>query len=253
CSRVLQFATISFDASFHEIFSALLSGGTLFLVDRETRGNIAELLDVIGRNGIKTVFLPMSFLNLIFSQEEYISLIPSCIKYIVTAGEQVIINNAFREYLRKNQVYLHNHYGPSETHVVTTLTLDPQGEIPHRPAIGKPILNTTIYILDKEKHLVPPRVPGELYIGGKQVGRGYLGKENLTTERFIPGAFVPGETLYRSGDLARWLWDGNIEFLGRIDHQVKIRGFRVELGEIESHLLNHPDIKEAVVLVGADD
>ncbi|MCP5048597.1 MAG: AMP-binding protein, partial [bacterium] len=168
-------------------------------------------------------------------------------------GAQVIINAAFREYLRRNQLYLHNPYGPSETHVVTTLTLDPKGEIPQRPPIGKPILNTTIYILDKEKHLVPLGVPGELYIGGKQVGRGYLGRKDLTTGKFIPSAFMPGETLYRSGDLARWLPDGNIEFLGRMDHQVKIRGFRVELAEIEGHLSNHPEIKEVVVVVGTDD
>jgi len=144
--------------------------------------------------------------------------------------------------------------------VVTTLTLDPAGEIPERPAIGKPVINTMIYILDKGKHPVPPGVPGELYIGGAQVGRGYWGKPGLTQERFIKiekkvpleriytSYMSPTSYIYRSGDLARWLPDRNIEFLGRIDSQVKIRGFRVELEEIESRLLSYEGIAEAVVI-----
>jgi len=279
CTGILQFTPISFDVSFQEIFSALLAGGVLYLVDRETRTNIPRLFDVIRKNIIKTVFLPMSFLKLIFRDEEYINLIPGCIEHIVTAGEQVIISNAFRDYLKNNLIYLHNHYGPSETHVVTTLTLDPAEEIPERPSIGKPVLNTSIYILDKGKHPVPPGVPGELYIGGAQVGRGYKDRPGLTAERFDQdlldyqdyreeekkgnyqkllrgvqgGGFLekspPGRRRqYKTGDLARWLPDGNIEFLGRIDNQVKIRGFRVELGEIESRLLSHEGIEEAVVI-----
>ncbi len=254
CTGILQFTPISFDVSFQEIFSALLAGGLLVLVDRETRTNIPGLFDVIRKNIIKTLFLPMSFLKLIFRQEEYIRLIPGCIEHIVTAGEQVIISNAFRDYLKSNHIYLHNHYGPSETHVVTTLTLDPAEEIPERPAIGKPVLNTMIFILDKGKHLVPQGVPGELYIGGAQVGRGYWGKPGLTQERFIkiekkvPLERINTSYIYRSGDLAKWLPDGNIEFLGRIDNQVKIRGFRVELGEIESRLLSYKDVEEAIVI-----
>jgi amino acid adenylation domain-containing protein len=284
CTGILQFTPISFDVSFQEIFSALLAGGVLYLVDRETRTNIPALFDVIRKNIIRTLFLPMSFLRFIFREEEYISLIPGCIEHIVTAGEQVIISDAFRDYLKSNHIYLHNHYGPSETHVVTTLTLDPEGEIPGRPSIGKPVLNTMIYILDKGKHLVPPGVPGELYIGGAQVGRGYWDRPGLTFEKFClrqPGGTLfgknrpreasglprqklfikkgPGERIYmshmsymsyiyRSGDLARWLPDGNIEFLGRIDNQVKIRGFRVELGEIQSRLLSYEGIEEAVVI-----
>jgi tyrocidine synthetase-3 len=252
-SRILQFATISFDASFHEIFSAFLTGGELFLVDRETRANIAELFAFIGRDAIKTVFLPMSFLKLIFREEDYENLIPGCLEHIQTAGEQVIISDRFKKYLHRNHVYLHNHYGPSETHVVTTLTLSPDGEIPELPSIGKPILNTGIFILDKEKHLVPVGVPGELYIGGVQVGRGYLGKEELTLERFISSPFGKGERLYRTGDLTRWLSDGNCEFLGRVDYQVKIRGFRVEMGEIENRLLKYDGIKEVVVAARSDE
>ncbi len=249
CSRILQFTTISFDVSFQEIFSAFLSGGQLFLVNKETRTDIPELFKLIDKNRIKTVFLPISFLKVIFKEEEYIKQIPLCIRHIVVAGEQVVISNNFSKYLREREVYLHNHYGPSETHVVTTLTIDPGGDIPELPSIGKPILNTGIYIMDKSNHLLPVGAAGELWIGGVQVGRGYLNRPELTAEKF--NRFYKSYRsyiLYKTGDLARWLNDGNIEFLGRFDHQVKIRGFRVELGEIGARLVNHQDIKEAVVI-----
>ncbi|MDQ1353207.1 MAG: hypothetical protein QG657_3513, partial [Acidobacteriota bacterium] len=279
CSRILQFSTISFDASFHEIFSAFLSGGTLFLVKKETRADIPGLFMLIEKNGIKTVFLPISFLKVIFKEKEYIKLIPRCISHIQTAGEQVIISTNFKNYLKERQVYLHNHYGPSETHVVTTLTIDPKRDIAELPSIGKPLMNTGIYIVDKWGQLVPPGAAGEILIGGVQVGRGYLNRPELTREAFGPQitlitqinrikktkinksfAGVKGELFqklplvtYKTGDLGRYLVDGNIEFLGRIDHQVKIRGFRIELEEIEKHLLKCDGIKEAVVLARTED
>jgi tyrocidine synthetase-3 len=247
CSSILQFASISFDVSFQEVFSVLLAGGRLYLIDEKMRIDIPGLFKYIERNQIKTLFLPVSFLKTVFSEEDYIRCIPGCIRHIQAAGEQLVVNRRFRNYLRENQVYLHNHYGPSETHVVTTLTLAPSGDIPHLPPIGKPISNTGIYIVDKAMHLVPGGTAGQLCIAGIQVGRGYLEKEVLTSEKFVPGTVLEGERWYLSGDLARWMPDGSIEFLGRIDHQVKLRGFRVEIGEIESHLVNHKAIKEAVV------
>ncbi|UCH97645.1 MAG: AMP-binding protein, partial [Candidatus Aminicenantes bacterium] len=253
CSSVLQFATISFDVSFQEIFSTLLSGGKLVLVDSQTRGDIPGLFQVVEKNKIKTLFLPTSFLKFIFSEADYIGLIPPGVRHLVTAGEQLVISDMLREYLKKNNVYLHNHYGPSETHVVTALTLDPQGEIPQWPSIGRPILNSGIYITDQASQLLPIGVPGELCIGGVQVGRGYLGKASLTAEKFIENPFVEGEKLYKTGDQARWLSDGNIEFLGRIDLQVKIRGFRVEPGEIENQLLKHEEIKEVVLVTKEEE
>jgi amino acid adenylation domain-containing protein len=273
CSSVLQFATISFDASFHEIFSALLAGGSLHLIDKETRADIAGLFKLIGDTRLKTLFLPMSLLRVIFGDVNYIKLAPQCIEHIQTAGEQVIVNDAFREYLKNSNVYLHNHYGPSETHVVTALTLDPRGNIPGCPSIGIPILNTKIYILDKGQQLVPVGVPGELCIGGVMVGRGYLNNPELTNEKFIKAVIgsssktidrssklfsqypitpLSRNPIYITGDLAKWLPNGNIDFLGRIDHQVKIRGFRVEPGEIETRLLKHESIKETVVLTKED-
>ncbi len=253
CSKILQFSALGFDAHFHEIFSALLSGGRIYLVAQEIRTDIPELFKLIERYGISTVFWPISFIKIIFSEEEYAKRVPLCLEHIQTAGEQVIISDNFRKYLKKNKVYLHNHYGPAETHVVTTLTINPGEDIPELPSIGKPILNTYIYIMDKKNHLSPIGVAGELWIGGVQVGRGYCGREELTGEKFIRNPFRLDEKVYKSGDLARWLTNGNIEFLGRIDHQVKIRGYRVEIGEIESRLSCCPGIKEMAVLALQED
>jgi amino acid adenylation domain-containing protein len=263
-TRVLQFASIGFDVSFQEIFSTLIAGGTLFLTDKKTRGDVLRLFKVIEENRIKTLFLPASYLKFVFSEESYTGLLPGCVDHIVAAGEQLVVTEESRNYLCLNRVYLHNHYGPSETHVVTTLTPGPGEEIPGLPSIGRPVMNTGIYILDAGYHLQPVNVPGELYIGGRQVCRGYLNNPELTNEKFLrggPGGAVfsksapPGrrrQKIYKTGDLGRWLPDKNIEFLGRIDQQVKIRGFRVEPGEIESLLMKYPDVKEAVVSVRED-
>ncbi|NOQ28303.1 MAG: amino acid adenylation domain-containing protein, partial [Bacteroidales bacterium] len=247
-SSILQFSTISFDASALEIFGALLSGGKLVLVDEHTRLNVTRLFDLMTKESVKSVFWPMSFIQLIFGDQTFVQQIPKCLRHIQTAGEKVIINESLRNYLKTNNVFIHNHYGPSETHVVTTLTISPNDYHPEFPTIGKPISNTSAYILDKSLKPVPIGVKGELYFGGTQVGRGYFGKEELTSEKFIESPFIKGEKIYQTGDLAKWTNDGNIDFLGRIDHQVKIRGFRIELGEIESTLLKYENIKESVVL-----
>ncbi|NIO86756.1 MAG: AMP-binding protein, partial [Candidatus Aminicenantes bacterium] len=259
--RVLQFTTISFDVSAQEIFSTLLAGGGLVLIDKETLNDIPELFGVVAKESIKTLFAAASFLKFVMNEEEYVNLVPGCLRHIVLGGEQLIVNERFRKYLRENRVYLHNHYGPSESHVVTALSLAPEGELPELPSIGRPVSNTAIYILDRGMHLVPAGVAGELVIGGMQLGRGYLNRPELTAEKFV---FIfyrsyrfyrtyGSKTIYKTGDLARWLADRNLEFLGRLDHQVKVRGFRVELGEIESRLLNHDQIKDCVVVAGAEE
>ncbi len=247
-SSVLQFTTISFDVSFQEIFSTLLFGGTLYLITEELRKNVHTLFNFVGKQHIKTLFLPASFLKFLLNEQEYIERFPGTIRHIVAAGEQLVVNDLFRNWLKRHGVWLHNHYGPSESHVVTTLALAPTQTIPGRPSIGRPVSNTGIYIVDHRLNPQPPGVQGELLISGIQVGRGYLGQEQLTAEKFVENPFSPGERLYQTGDLARWLPDGNIEFLGRSDHQIKIRGFRIEPGEIESHLINHDSVKEAVVI-----
>jgi len=245
--KVLQFSTIAFDVSFSEIFYTLCAGGTLYLIDEATRKDIPGLLGFIGQHQISTIFLPMSLLRVLFSEKEYVRAIPACIKHIQTAGEQVVVTGAFREYLQRNQVWLHNHYGPAETHVVTTLALPPGPDVPSLPSIGFPIVNTQVYLLNPAHEPVPVGVPGELCVGGAQVGRGYLGREALTALKFVPDPYAPGGVLYKTGDLARWRPDGSIEFLGRLDQQVKIRGYRVEPGEVEQALLNVEGVQEAVV------
>jgi len=252
-SSVLQFATICFDASFHEIFAALLSAGKLCLIHERTRTDIPGLFNVIRNYMIRTLFLPMAVLKIIFTEEDYIKTFPACVGHIQTAGEQVVINDRLRNFLKENKVVLHNHYGPSETHVVTAFTLAP-GDIPALPPIGKPVSNTTIYILDRWDNIQPVGVPGELYIGGIQVGRGYLNRPELTAERFRAPLNRSYKSymsyiLYRTGDLARWRPEGNIDFLGRVDFQVKIRGIRIEPGEIENRLLMKEEINNVVVLV----
>ncbi|MGE5342197.1 MAG: amino acid adenylation domain-containing protein [Candidatus Omnitrophota bacterium] len=279
--RVLQFAAVSFDVSFQEIFSTLLAGGTLFLIDKDTRSHIEELMRMVGDYQIETLFFPSAFFKMISSEHRYTELIPRSVRHLVIAGEQLIVPARFGQFIESRHIRIHNHYGPTETHVVTTFTIEPDADKPQLPPIGKPISNTCIYITDTFGHLQPVNIPGELFIGGLQVGRGYLNNPELTNEKFtgcqLPvsgnlshnqinfnpsqnksfcGAFFKkrpaGGRLYRTGDLARWLDDGNIEFLGRMDHQVKVRGFRIELGEIENRLLNHPEIKEAVVIARED-
>ena len=256
-TRVLQFASLGFDASAHEIFSALLSGGGLFLITREIKYDITRLLDYIRENFVNILFLPPAFLKYAFGDHEYAAAFPTCVKHIIAAGEQLVVPVRFQKYLQANHVFLHNDYGPAETHVVTTLTLDPANEIPELPGIGKPIINTKILIMDRAMNLQPIGVVGELYIGGISVGRGYLNNPGLTARKFQildPERYYRSYRSYKSyityqtGDLARWRWDENIEFLGRIDHQVKIRGFRIELEEIQNQLCSHENIKEAVVL-----
>ncbi len=246
--RVLQFASIGFDVSAQEIFSTLSAGGTLYLTDPDKKHDISRLFNYIHNNDIRTLFLPPAFLKFVFENPEYASQFPPSISHLVAAGEQLVIPESLMGYIKENRVFLHNHYGPTETHVVSTLTLAPGAEIPTMPSIGKPISNTRLYILEKNRNPVPLGVPGELYISGASVGRGYYKQEQLTRERYIPDPFFPGQRMYRTGDLARWLADGNIEFIGRIDNQVKVRGYRIELGEIESQLLNHHDITDTVVI-----
>lgn len=250
--KVLQFTTLSFDVCSQEIWSTLLAGGTLYLVTNDTRRDAGKLLQVIEDEAIEILFMPVSFLKFILNEKEYADRFPTSVRHIITAGEQLIVPEKFREHLRRYQVYLHNHYGPSETHVATAHTLDPNGPIPEIPPIGRPICNTSIYILNDCFQLQPPHVPGELYIAGDCVGRGYYGQEQLTAERYFTDPFTRQGRMYKTGDLARWNTDGTLEFLGRLDHQVKIRGFRIELGEIENTLLNHPAVKETIVLAKED-
>lgn len=251
-TKVLQFSTISFDVCYQELFSTLLKGGELHVIDNDKKRDIEQLFSFIQVNDIETVVLPTALLKFIMG-EEYAKKFPNCVKNIITAGEQLLVTDIFAKHLQENKIHLHNHYGPSETHVVSAYVMGPEEDIPSIPPIGKPISNTKMYIADRYLKPVPIGIVGEIYIAGDNVGRGYLNRPDLTLEKFVPNPFEPGTRMYKTGDLGRWLPDGNIEFLGRIDHQVKIRGFRIELGEIEKQLLSHESIREAVVVARNDN
>ncbi|WP_166210640.1 non-ribosomal peptide synthetase [Cognatiluteimonas telluris] len=250
--RVLQFASLSFDASFHELFAAWHDGGCIVIPDEEVRRDSRLLADFILARDIDKVILPVVMLHHLAERygdrpEQFRGL-----REVLATGEQLKITPAVRQlFAQLGDARLHNHYGPSETHVVTAHTLPATPEAwPTYPSIGTPIANCRIYILDACGHPVPVGVVGEVWIGGVGVARGYLNRPELTSERFVadPYADESGATMYRSGDLGRWHADGSIEYLGRNDHQLKIRGFRVEPGEVESRLLEHPSIREAVVV-----
>jgi amino acid adenylation domain-containing protein len=245
-NRVMQFASSSFDVCYQEIFSTLLFGGELHIIGEDEKRDINKLFTFIRENDIKAIFLPTAYFKYITSDENYMKKFPDNVRHIITAGEQLKISNQFNEYLSRNDVYLHNHYGPSETHVVTTYTIN-KSSSSEIPPIGKPISNTKIYILDENKKIQPVGVSGELYISGDCVGRGYLNSAELTKVKFLTNE-IDGERMYRTGDIARWLPDGNIEFCGRADDQVKVRGFRIELSEIECLLTQYENVKESVVI-----
>lgn len=241
---VLQFASISFDQSVFEMCMALHKGATLVLLPRETLTDALAFEHYLVAHQITIALLPPAFLSTLdFDRLRGLRL-------LLTGGE--VVNAAHLLYCSEF-TDCHNVYGPTECSVYTStyrVTEADRGRdnIP----IGKPTSNTRFYILDDRMNLQPVGVPGELYIGGASVGRGYFNRPDLTAERFVPDLFNNHGKLYKTGDLARWLPDGNVEYLGRQDEQVKIRGFRIELGEIEHALFAHIKIREAAVMVRED-
>jgi amino acid adenylation domain-containing protein len=255
-ARTLQFASLSFDVSFQEIFSTWCSGGALLLVSDELRRDALSLLRFLRQQKVERIFLPFVALQNLAVAAESSGTTPEYLTEIITAGEQLEITPQISKFCeRMNDCVLHNHYGPSESHVVTAYSLHaPVSSWPTLPPIGRPIANTQMFILDKNLEPTPIGVSGQLCIGGASLSRGYLNQPSLTAQKFVPNPFSnePGARLYLTGDLARYERDGNIQFLGRIDNQVKIRGFRVELGEIETVLAMHPSVREAVVVARED-
>lgn len=238
-SRVLQFASFSFDASVSEVFMAIVPGATLVLAKGDSLMPGPALIGLLRDCAITTVTLPPSVLA-VLPAEEFPAL-----QTIIVAGEACPPDVVAR-WEPGHQFF--NAYGPTESTVCATVALCSDGS--QKPLIGCPINNTKIYILDAQNQPVPIGVPGELHIAGVGLARGYLNRPELTEQKFIPSPFSddPGIRLYKTGDLARYLPDGNVEYLGRIDNQVKIRGFRIELGEIDAVLTQHPDILSAAVI-----
>lgn len=251
-ARTLQFASLSFDVSFQDIFSTLCSGGTVVMISESDRQDISNLAKILTAREIHRIFIPAVALQQLAegfcAQGDF----DAPLRKVIAGSEQLQITQSINTmFANLAQASLHNEYGPSEAHVVTELALPKETDNwPKRPAIGRPIANTQIYLLDRNFKPMPIGVPGELHIGGVGLARGYLTLPDVTADKFIPDPFSPepGARLYRTGDLARYLPDGSIEFLGRMDHQLKIRGFRIEPGEIEVVLGQHPAIQEAVVM-----
>jgi amino acid adenylation domain-containing protein len=246
--RATQIAAPGFDASVWEIWPYLGAGASLYIPDNETRNTPEHLLQWLDRERITLSFMPTPLAEVVLA--EWNQTKPSLhLRALLTGGDKLHQHPDPALTFR-----LVNHYGPTENTVVATWTpVTPGGD--GAPPIGRPISNAHVYILDPYRRPVPVGVPGELYIGGESLARGYRRRPELTEERFIRNPFGAGR-LYRTGDRVRYLVDGNIEFLGRLDHQVKIRGFRIELGEIEAVLGQHPAVKECAVIArkaGAGD
>jgi amino acid adenylation domain-containing protein len=251
--RVLQFASISFDIAVEEILPTWVVGGTLVFRPDNLSLAAADFLRFVKQQRISVLDLPTAYWHeLVRELAESGGKLPECLRTLIVGGEKAS-SSAFESWLAAggDRVRWFNTYGPTETSVIATwYEPDPKKPFPSNLPIGRPIANTRLYILDTELQPVPVGTAGELHIGGPGVARGYLNRPERTAEKFIADPFScePGARLYKTGDLVRYLPDGNIEFIGRTDFQVKIRGFRVELGEIDAVLEKHPGVAGAVVL-----
>jgi amino acid adenylation domain-containing protein len=253
--RVLQFCSISFDIAVEELFTTWLSGATLVLRSEEMSLAIPDFLDWIDRQRITVLDLPTAFWH------EWVRCLPELresappeLRLVIVGGEKAS-SEAYATWLRMVgcRVRWINTYGPTEASICATTfepNIDPNSPVPENIPIGRPLANTQVYLLDRHLNPVPVGIAGELHIGGVGVALGYLNRPEMTAEKFIsdPFSLDPGARLYKTGDLARYLPSGEIEFLGRRDDQVKIRGFRIELGEIEAALAKHPGVREVAVI-----
>jgi len=243
-SCVLPTGALAFDASTLEFWGPLLNGGRVALPTGNSFIEGRELARLIKHYGVTTMWLTSSLFNQLVENDVTIF---AELRELLIGGEKLSPNHVQQFRAALPAIKLINGYGPTEnTTFTTTYHIESVAEtIP----IGRPIANTTVYILDPHLRPVPIGVPGELCVGGDGLARGYLNDAALTEKKFPPHPFAPGERLYRTGDQARWLPDGNIEFIGRLDQQVKIRGYRIEPEEVEAHVLAHPAVKQAAVLV----
>jgi amino acid adenylation domain-containing protein len=239
----LQLAPISFDAATFEIWGSLLNGAKLVLFPSD-KPSLTELGQIIRQQQITTLWLTAGLFHLMVD-ERLEDLRP--IQNLIAGGDTLSLPHV-QKVLSTLNCRLVNGYGPTENTTFTCCHLISADSLSTSVPIGRPIANTQIYILDALLQPVPIGIPGELYIGGDGLARGYLKLPELTAEKFIPNPFAGSTKLYKTGDLTRYLPNGDIEFLGRIDSQVKIRGFRLELGEIEAALIQHPGLREVVVI-----
>jgi amino acid adenylation domain-containing protein len=258
--RILQFASLSFDAAAEEVFPALLMGATL-VVRSNNALDLSSFLRLVEEERLTVLDLPTAYWHLWLAHLSHSTPVPSSLRLVIVGGEKVAVER-FSDWYRwtGGRIGWANTYGPTETTITATIyepACSNGEEGPTSIPIGRPLPNVRVRVLDRLLQPVPIGVPGELYIGGAGLARGYLNRPDLTGDRFFPDPLseTPGAYLYRTGDLACFLPEGDLEFLGRIDQQVKIRGFRVEPAEIEAILSQHPAVQDAAVLVRtvADD
>jgi len=253
--RVLQFSSISFDISIEEIFPTLASGGTVVFRETDTPLAGSAFVDWIAARRLTVLDLPTAFWHAWVGDLAGLGQrVPDCVRLVVLGGEKASAE-VYRTWLDVggDRATLVNTYGPTETSVIATAFQLPAGQVAEPPAeipLGRPIANTSVYVLDGERQPVPIGVRGELHIGGAGVAAGYHRLPERTRERFVTGRFAADtpERVYATGDIVRWRADGNLVFVGRVDDQVKIRGFRVEPGEVEAALERHPSVGAAVVV-----
>lgn len=257
--RMLQFCSISFDAALEEIYSTWAAGATLVFRKDDISLEPSEFLRWVAEQRITVIDLPTAFWHeWVYALPELTEKIPPTVRLVIVGGEKAS-PEAYSTWQRLvgSHVRWINTYGPAEASIVAT-TYEPKLQADEEPPahlpIGRPVANTRVYLLDADLNLVPVGVPGELHIGGVGVARGYLNLPQLTGKKFIRDIFSedPSVRLYKTGDLAKYLWNGEIEFVGRCDNQVKIRGFRVEPGEIESVLSKHPGVQENAIVLRQD-
>jgi amino acid adenylation domain-containing protein len=249
--KVLQFASLNFDVSFQEIFSTLCFGAELRLITYEKRIHMQSLIHEMNNSGVSHLFVPYIVLKN-FAEEALHSNLKS-LREIITAGEQLKLTPEIEQLIKEKKIRLINQYGPTEAHVVCSYIVT-ENDHYLLPPIGKPINNTFLYVCDSWGNLLPKGLPGELFISGIQVSKGYIKNPELNKQRFIKDSFraIDDLTVYKTGDLVRWNPEGNLEYLGRKDEQVKVRGFRVELGEIENTLQQSGLINEIAVISKPD-
>lgn len=257
-ARVLQYSSISFDVSFQEIATTLASGGALHLISNDDRKDPRRLLAQLVEQKIERLFLPYVAMRSMIEAAHVTGTYPLALKETITAGEQLRVDASVRSFFSKiGGAVLDNQYGPSETHVITAQLLegDPAAW-PDLPSIGTPLKNCGTVILDERMQPVADGAEGELFLAGLNLAHGYLGRDDLTRQVFLPSPFgIPERPmLYKTGDLARYNPDGSIEFLGRRDHQIKIRGHRIEPGEINNAAAAFPGIGQCLThaFAGAD-
>ena len=245
--NILQLSNYAFDGSTYDIFGALLNGATLYMITPDLLYSIEGLCAFIAEKNINITFITTALFNKIIDTDPKVI---TCFDKLYFGGQDASLKHIKKALTyRKNEDSIVHVYGPTENTTFSTYYIvenikDNWNSIP----IGAPISNSQAYILDDDLNPVPVGIVGELYVGGDGIARSYLNRENLTAEKFMDSPFIKGKKIYKTGDMAKWLSDGNIDFLGRKDEQIKIRGFRVETKEIENNLLKHPSIVQTFIV-----